>query len=49
MDWSEVITAASFSGITDGITSALPVVIPVACVIIGIPVVWKLVKRFVKG
>lgn len=49
MDWSTMITADSFKGITDGISSALPVIIPVAISVIGVGVVWKLVKRFIKS
>jgi len=45
MDWS----AIDLSGITDGVTSALPVIIPVAIGIIGIGVVWKVIKKFVKS
>lgn len=49
IDWSTIITANSFAGMLDGITDVLPVVVPVALTIAGIPVVWKLTKRFIRG
>lgn len=49
IDWSTIITAQSFSGLLDGISDVLPVVIPVAIGIAAIPVVWKFVKRFMRG
>lgn len=49
IDWSTIVTADSFSGITGGISQVLPVVIPVAIGIAAIPVVWKFVKRFMRG
>lgn len=49
IDWSTIITSSSFDGMLDGIGDVLPVVVPVALTIVGIPVVWKLTKRFIKG
>lgn len=47
--WSGLITAESFSGITDGITTALPVVIPVALGLMAIPIVWGFIRKMVKS
>lgn len=49
IDWSTIITASSFEGMLDGISDVLPVVVPVALTIAGIPIVWKLTKRFMRG
>jgi hypothetical protein len=49
IDWSSIITSSSFDGLLSGITTVLPVVVPVALVIAGIPVVWKLIKRMMRG
>ena len=49
VDWSTLITASSFDGILNGISTVLPVVIPVALSIMGIGIVWSFVKRFVLG
>lgn len=49
IDWSTIITSASFEGMLDGISTVLPIVVPVALTIAGIPVVWKLVKRMMRG
>lgn len=49
IDWSNIITANSFSGLLDGISDVLPVVVPVGLIIAGVPVVWKFVKRMMRG
>lgn len=49
IDWSSIITSSSFDGLLNGITTVLPVVVPVALVIAGIPIVWKLIKRMMRG
>lgn len=49
INWGSIITADSFAGMLTGITTVLTVVVPVALVVAGIPVVWKLVKRFMRG
>lgn len=49
IDWSTIITSSSFDGLLSGITTVLPVVVPVALVIAGIPIVWKLIKRMMRG
>lgn len=48
VDWSELIGADSFNGIISGITTALPIVIPVAITLMGIPIVWNFVRRMIK-
>lgn len=48
VDWSSLITSASFDGIINGVTSVLPVVIPVALTLMGIPIVWNFVRRMIK-
>lgn len=49
INWGSIITADAFDGMLNGISTVLPVVAPIGLTIVGIPVVWKLVKRFVKG
>ena len=49
IDWSSVITSSSFDGMLDGISTVLPVVVPVGLTITGIFVVWRLVKKMAKG
>lgn len=49
IDWTQIISSNSFSGLLDGVSDVLPVVVPVALVIAGIPVIWKLVKRMMRG
>lgn len=49
IDWGSIVTTSSFDGMLDGISTVLPIVAPIGLTIVGIPVVWKLVKRFVKG
>lgn len=49
IDWSSIITNSSFDGLLSGISTVLPVVAPVAILIAGVPVVWKFVKRFMRG
>lgn len=49
IDWSSIITADSFSGLLSGISTVLPIVVPVALVIAGVPIVWKIVKRMMRG
>lgn len=49
INWGSIITSSSFDGMLNGISTVLPVVVPVALVIAGIPVVWKLVKKFMRG
>lgn len=48
VDWSQLIDSNSFDGIVSGITTALPIVIPVVITIMGIPIVWKFVKGMIK-
>lgn len=49
VDWSTLITSASFNGIIDGINDVLPVVIPVSLTIAGVVLVWRFVKGFIFG
>ena len=49
IDWSNIITADSFAPMLRGITTVLPIVVPVGLTITGIFVVWRVVKRMVKG
>jgi len=43
-DWSSI----DLSGITDGVNSALPVLIPVAVGLMAIPIVWGFIRKMVK-
>lgn len=49
IDWSTIITSSSFDGMLTGVSTVLTTVAPVALVIAGIPVVWKIVKRMMRG
>lgn len=49
IDWSTIITSDSFNGLLSGISTVLPIVVPVALVIAGVPIVWKIVKRMMRG
>lgn len=49
IDWSNIITASSFDGMLDGISTVLPIVVPVALVVASVPVVWKIVKKMMRG
>lgn len=48
VDWSSIINANSFDGMMTGINSALPIVVPVGLTILGLGIVWKLIKKFAK-
>lgn len=48
VDWSSIINANSFDGMMSGINSALPIVVPVGLTILGLGIVWKLIKKFAK-
>lgn len=48
VDWSNLINANSFNGIISGVTTALPIVIPVAITLMGIPIVWAFIRKMVK-
>lgn len=43
-DWSTI----DLSGITSGVYSALPVIIPVAVSLMAIPIVWGFIRKMVK-
>lgn len=49
INWANIITADSFQPMLDGISTVLPVVIPVGLTITGLFVVWRVVKKMVKG
>lgn len=48
ISWSNIINANSFDGMMTGINSALPIVVPVGLTILGLGIVWKLIKKFAK-
>lgn len=48
LDWGNIINANSFDGMMNGINSALPIVVPVGLTILGLGIVWKLIKKFAK-
>lgn len=48
LDWSNIINANSFDGMMNGINNALPIVVPVGLTILGLGIVWKLIKKFAK-
>ena len=48
VNWSNIINANSFDGMMGGINSALPVVVPVGLTILGLGIVWKLIKKFAR-
>lgn len=48
VNWGSLLDASSFNGIIDGITTALPIVIPVAITLMGIPIVWGTVRKMIK-
>lgn len=48
VDWSTIIKADTFNGLIDGVTGALPLVIPVAVTLMGIPFVWGMIRKMVK-
>lgn len=49
IDWGKIITSSSFDGMLTGISTVLPIVVPVALMVAGVPIVWKLVKKFMRG
>lgn len=49
VNWGSLITSTSFDGIIGGINDVLPVVIPVGITIIGIGIVWRMVKKMIKS
>ena len=48
VDWSSLIDASTFNGIISGITTALPIIIPVCVTLMGIPIVWGFIRKMVK-
>lgn len=48
LNWANIINANSFDGMMNGINSALPIVVPVGLTILGLGIVWKLIKKFAK-
>ena len=48
VDWSTLIDASTFNGIISGVTTALPIVIPVCITLMGIPIVWGFIRKMVK-
>lgn len=49
INWGNIITADSFKPMLDGISTVLPIVIPVGLTITGLFVVWRVVKKMVRG
>lgn len=49
INWANIITADSFAPMLNGISTVLPVVVPVGLTITGLFVVWRIVKKMVKG
>ncbi len=48
VSWSNIINANSFDGMMSGINSALPIVVPVGITVVGLGIVWKLIKKFTR-
>lgn len=48
VDWSSLIDASTFNGIISGVTTALPIVIPVCVTLMGIPIVWGFIRKMIK-
>lgn len=48
LNWGNIINSNSFDGMMNGINSALPIVVPVGLTILGLGIVWKLIKKFAK-
>lgn len=48
VDWSSLIDASSFNGIISGVTTALPIVIPVCITLMSIPIVWGFIRKMIK-
>lgn len=48
INWGSLITADSFDGIISGVTTALPVVLPVMFTLMSIPIVIGFVRKSVK-
>ena len=49
INWGNIITSSSFDGMLNGISTVLPVVVPVGLTILGIGVVWRVTKKMAKG
>ena len=48
VNWGSLIDANSFDGIITGITTALPIVIPVSITLMSIPIVWGFIRKMIK-
>lgn len=48
VNWASLIDANSFDGIITGITTALPIVIPVSITLMSIPIVWGFIRKMIK-
>ena len=48
INWSNIVNSNSFDGMMTGINSALPIVVPVGLTVLGIGVIWKLIKKFAR-
>lgn len=49
IDWSNLITADTFAPLISGITTVLPIVLPIGIAIASVPVIIKLVKKNMRG
>lgn len=49
IDWSTIVKADSFDGMLSGISTVLPIVVPVGLTILGVGVVWRITKKMAKG
>lgn len=48
VNWGTLIDASTFNGLIEGVTSALPIVIPVSVTLMSIPFVWGMIRKMVK-
>ena len=48
VDWSQLIDASTFNGLITGVTSALPIIIPVSVTLMSIPFVWNMIRKMIK-
>ena len=48
VDWSTLIDASTFNGLITGVTSALPIIIPVSVTLMSIPFVWNMIRKMIK-
>lgn len=49
IDWSNIVTADTFAPLISGITTVLPIVLPIGFGIAAVPIIIKMVKKNMKG